>query len=655
MESAPNSANAVITMAVGLSKQGIVPIPIRPKSKIPCESRWTEPKQGTSDLVARFGAPDLNIGVLLGKPSGNLVDIDIDCPEGIDLAKSILPDTGWTHGRQSARSSHYCYIAPGCKTRKFVDPIDGTMLLEIRSDGCQTVLPPSRHESGELVEHEGEGVATEIRSELLQDDVSKLAAATIFVRHYPANGDRHNAIMAFSGMLLKGGLPQDEVGWLVTVIAKAAGDEEWEQRKTDVATTAERIAQRQPVTGAPKLAKIIDERVVRSVAELLGIEWGGGTSPSFDNAIPQSDSQKRFDFFQIDDIQLDLSNSYLIKGHIEQESMVLIYGPSGCSKTFIALDMGLHIAAGRDWHGNRVAQGMVVYIAAAGSRGLAKRIEACKKTWLGRTEDIPFYLLPTTVDLLDPDADTGPLIEAIRKLEHDTGHTFVAIFIDTLSRSMAGGDENSSVDMPLFVKNCDRIKSELGCTVIPIHHTGKNVKRGARGHSSLRAAIDTELEVSVVKNRPGFWINATKQRDMDLKPGISYQLVSVPLGVDDDGDPVSSCVVEFVGDCEGAIDEQKLGDAEEHILAVLQSFEPEQLPNFGNEAFEPEMKPFQQGYRRKIVRKASRKLQAADGRTDPKLANQYLRRGLQLLKNREILDYSDKWLWFTTTSETVKK
>ncbi|MCH7869763.1 MAG: AAA family ATPase [Myxococcales bacterium] len=645
------STKSVLETAQDLSRSGIVPIPVRPKSKIPCESGWTEPKHGTSDLAARFGGPNLNIGVLLGKPSGNLVDIDLDCPEAIELAKSILPDTGWTHGRQSARSSHYCYFAQGCKTRKFVDPIDGTMLLEIRSDGCQTVVPPSRHESGELVEHEGEGVATEVRSELLQDDVSKLAAATIFVRHYPANGDRHNAIMAFSGMLLKGGLPQDEVGWFVTVIAKAAGDEEWEQRKTDVATTAERLAQRQPVTGAPKLAKIIDERVVRSVAKFLGIEWGGGTSPSFESAIPQSDSQKRFDFFQIDDIQLDLSNSYLIKGHIEQESMVLIYGPSGCSKTFIALDMGLHIAAGRDWQGHRVKQGMVVYVAAEGSRGFAKRIEACKKTWLGRTENIPFYILPTTVDLLDPNADTGPLIEAIRKLEDAGVHTCVAIFIDTLSRSMAGGDENSSVDMPLFVKNCDRIKSELGCTVIPIHHTGKNAKRGARGHSSLRAAIDTELEVSVAKNRPGFWINATKQRDMDLMPGISYQLVPVQLGVDDDGDPVSSCVVEFAGDLEATDEVQKQSPAEEHFLGVLNSLDSEPLLTLVIEASDLEMKPNQTGFCRKRVREASLQAQADDGRNDPKLNGQYFRRGLKGLEEQGIVESDKQWIWFPATDD----
>ena len=645
------STKSVLETARDFSRSGIVAIPVRPHSKIPCESRWTEPKSDLSDFEARFGGPDLNLGVLLGKPSGDLVDIDLDCPEAIELAKPILPDTGWTHGRESARTSHYCYVAPGCKTKKYVDPVDGAMLVEIRSDGCQTVVPPSRHESGELVEHEGEGVATEVESERLHEDVSTLVIATTLTRHYPSKGHRHNFTMALSGMLLNGGMAQDEVEWLVTIIAKAAGDEEWEQRKVDVATTAERLTQNQKVTGAPTLIRIVGEPVVRNVAELLGFEWRGGNSTSLDNSIPSPESQKTFDFTHIDDIQFDLSNSYLIKRLIDHESMALIYGPPGCSKTFIALEIGLHIAAGRDWHGHRVAQGMVVYVAAEGSRGLAKRIEACKKTWLSRTEDIPFYLLPTSVNLLDPDADTVPLIEGIRKLERDTGHTFVAIFIDTLSRSMAGGDENSSVDMPLFVNNCDRIKSELGCTVIPIHHTGKNVNRGARGHSSLKAAIDTELEVSVAKKRPGFWINATKQRDMELMPGISYQLVSVPLGVDDDGDPVSSCVVEFAGDVAAADQVQQQSPGEEHVLRVLDTLESQPLPEQENEASDFEMKPNQRGFPMKLVRKASLKLQADEGRDDQKLNTQYFRRGLKALKDKEIIDFDKHWVWFLAADD----
>jgi len=201
------------------------------------------------------------------------------------------------------------------------------------------------------------------------------------------------------------------------------------------------------------------------------------------------------------------------------------------------------------------------------------------------------------------------------------------------------------------------------------------VNRGARGHSSLKAAIDTELEVSVAKKRPGFWINATKQRDMELMPGISYQLVSVQLGVDDDGDPVSSCIVEFAGDLETVDEVQKLSPAEEHVLGVLNSLESEPLPGSvieaadlemkpnqrgfplrlvpeqENEASDLEMKPNQRGFPMKLVRKASLKLQADEGRDDQKLNTQYFRRGLKALKDKEIIDFDKHWVWFLAADD----
>ena len=528
-------------MAKYLSKQGIVPIPVRPKSKIPCESGWTEPKHGNSDLVARFGGPDLNIGVLLGKPSGDLVDIDIDCPEGIELAKSILPDTGWTHGRQSARTSHYFYFAPGSKTRKFVDPIDGTMLLEIRSDGCQTVVPPSRHESGELVEHEGEGVATEIRSELLQDDVSKLAAATIFVRHYPANGDRHNAIMAFSGMLLKGGLAQDVVEWFVTVIAKAAGDEEWEQRKTDVATTAERLAQRQPVTGAPTLARIIDERVVRSVAELLGIEWRGESRTPAAPSQPEP-LRRGLEVVSLCDLLAEEpeETQWLVEGCLPAGGMSALIAKPKAGKSTIARHLALSVSRGEPFLGYDTHQGRVLYLALE-----EKRYEV----------QVHFLLMGADgSELLDTVFGPAPQ-NALQRLQEAAEDSRPAlIIVDTLQLLTRVGDLNDYAEVNNTLEQLRQIPRTSGAHLMFAHHArkGRLSEDGALGSTAITGAVDITMFVSRNKESRSLW---TVQRyGEDLEETI-FEL-----------DPETR--IPYLA---GNRIEFERGKKEEHLLSVLQN------------------------------------------------------------------------------------
>jgi hypothetical protein len=70
------------------------------------------------------------------------------------------------------------------------------------------------------------------------------------------------------------------------------------------------------------------------------------------------------------------------------------------------------------------------------------------------------------------------------------------VVVDTLSRAMAGGNENAPDDMSAFIRNIDRIRQETGAHVLIVHHCGKDAAKGARGHSCLRAATDTKIELS---------------------------------------------------------------------------------------------------------------------------------------------------------------
>ena len=115
------------------------------------------------------------------------------------------------------------------------------------------------------------------------------------------------------------------------------------------------------------------------------------------------------------------------------------------------------------------------------------------------------------------------------------------IVVDTLSRAMAGGDENGPTDMTAFIANLDALRNATGAHIMIVHHSGKDTAKGARGHSSLRAATDTEVELEVDgKIRTA---TATKQRDLEPQEPIVFQLKVHELGRDEDGDAVTTCTI----------------------------------------------------------------------------------------------------------------
>jgi AAA domain-containing protein len=140
------------------------------------------------------------------------------------------------------------------------------------------------------------------------------------------------------------------------------------------------------------------------------------------------------------------------------------------------------------------------------------------------------------------------------------------IVIDTLSRVMAGGNENAPEDMTALIRNLDAIREHTGAHIMVVHHTGKDTARGARGHSSLRAATDTEIEVA---NENGVHTaQVTKQRDYQGGETFTFTLKSISLGHDPDGDPVGSCVVEWSTDAAPIERKRKLSKNQQLLVEV---------------------------------------------------------------------------------------
>jgi RecA-family ATPase len=182
----------------------------------------------------------------------------------------------------------------------------------------------------------------------------------------------------------------------------------------------------------------------------------------------------------------------LIEGLLDCTALSVMFGPSGCGKTFFALDLAAHIALGRPWRACTVLQGAVVYVAAEGGYGIQERLEAFSCQYETGPKGVPFYVIPEPIDLCNSETDVELLIDHLGNLNDQPVRLLV---IDTVSRALAGGNENTPDHMGALIKRCDKLRAATGAHVMLLHHTGKDKNQGARGHSSLRAAVDTEIQM----------------------------------------------------------------------------------------------------------------------------------------------------------------
>lgn len=120
------------------------------KQKRPVLKEWEQLRLGENDLDQYFDRP-ANIGLVLGEPSGWLVDVDLDCVEAA-IAANYLPATRPSRDEPAAPDSHWWYIADGAKTVQHRDPVTKQMIVELRSTGGQTVVGPSLHPTGQQYE-----------------------------------------------------------------------------------------------------------------------------------------------------------------------------------------------------------------------------------------------------------------------------------------------------------------------------------------------------------------------------------------------------------------------------------------------------------------------------------------------------------------------
>lgn len=215
---------------------------------------------------------------------------------------------------------------------------------------------------------------------------------------------------------------------------------------------------------------------------------------------------------------------WLIKNEIPERSMVVIYGASGAGKSFVAIDYAMRIAQTKH----------VIYVAGEGLSGYNGRIKAwCAYHGRGMAN---MYLTNGAVSLLDG-KDFEDFIYALESKVKNTA----LIIVDTLARSMLGGDENSSRDMGQFIERCDMLKARFDCTVMIVHHTNKMgiVERGSgalRGASDMMIRVSDDDDIKIIE--------CTKSKDSAPFPTMYKKLQPVDVGmINEDGESVMPMVI----------------------------------------------------------------------------------------------------------------
>ena len=244
--------------------------------------------------------------------------------------------------------------------------------------------------------------------------------------------------------------------------------------------------------------------------------------------------QKHFELIPFDAIRLDTTPAYLVKGIIPRTGLCIFWGPPKCGKSFLVFDLVMHIALGWPYRDRKVRQGAVVYCALEGCAAFKNRVEAFRQKRLQESASgVPFHLMASPLSLV---VDHPSLITAIR----EQCPTPSVVAIDTLNRSLAGS-ESSDEDMAAYIKAADAICDAFNCAVVIVHHCGHEGTR-PRGHSSLMGALNAQV---AIKRDTADNVVAAVELMKDGPQGDEFasRLEVVEIGIDDDGDNITSCVV----------------------------------------------------------------------------------------------------------------
>lgn len=253
-----------------------------------------------------------------------------------------------------------------------------------------------------------------------------------------------------------------------------------------------------------------------------------------------------------------------------EDKLYVTTGYTLTHNTFVALDMAFAVAQGLPWRGNKTKKGKVVIIAAEGAGGLTKRVKAYAKLHGIDLREVEIHIISAAPNFLEEE-DIAEVLAEVKALGD-----VALVVVDTLAQVTPGANENGAEDMGRALANLRMIREVAGATVMAVHHAGKDASKGSRGWSGIKAAADAQIEV--LRHEDGQReIHLEKMKDGEDGLRFGFKLEIVELGLDADGDMLTSCVA-IEADLPGAKSEDKpsrgvvrYGGNERHVLEVIES------------------------------------------------------------------------------------
>lgn len=295
-------------------------------------------------------------------------------------------------------------------------------------------------------------------------------------------------------------------------------------------------------TPLPKPEKITDfiERSKAKKAQkdaTSGAEQEGATTDDEIDDKPKP-RRERFEKTWFSEIKEGEPKEMFVKGAFGVREFTTVSGLPGTGKSVIITDAACHVASGMEWHGRKVKQGLVVYVAAERKKLTERRMMAFRKRY--GAGDIPLLVLGGRLDFTRDLKDARDLITAIKEAEIESGQECIWVILDTLTRVFGAGDQNASKDMTKFVQSCDEILMSTTAHVTAIHHSAWSGERG-KGAIDLDGAVDASFMVK--KDHGKYKLICDGTNDGEEGDIVCFAMDSVTLGHDEDGEPTTAPVV----------------------------------------------------------------------------------------------------------------
>lgn len=375
--------------------------------------------------------------------------------------------------------------------------------------------------------------------------------------------DQHRLLWDATVRIIQAGQPADELTVHAQLVAQGLSDRAGGMRYINQISqgtpsarnvrryaelVAERYAERELIaaceeaikaswqTGAPLDGRL--DRINALLARAEGLRKGVG---------------QRMPFMALDKLrETAAAVRWTVKHVIPAASVGMLFGGSGTFKSFIALDAALHVVHGLPWMGRITAQAPVIYVAAEGGAGLWSRISAWHRARNIKWQGAPLYVVPAAVDLAQ---DAWRIVDAAQAV----GVSPAMVIVDTLSQTYAG-EENSANEMAAYLRELGaRFRDLWQCTVLLVHHTGHQATERPRGSSAIRSNVDFLLGVFRDEKEMLATLTSVKQKDGELMSDATFSLAVQDLGLDGDGDRITSLVARHLSTAE-EVEQAKLGE-----------------------------------------------------------------------------------------------